>query len=75
MYRERKCSVSQHGCYVVGYGPQIKTLYLQFKMYVVANKSGCWALGWSLGGSTDMYDVDIRIPWMTLCYDRCHWFS
>ena len=26
MYRERKCSVSEHGCYVVCYGPQIKTI-------------------------------------------------
>ena len=47
MYRERKCSVSQRGCYVVGYGPQIKTLHLQFKVYVVAN---CWLIQvWMLG--------------------------
>ena len=31
----------------------------------------------SLGVSTDLHDVDVNVisvPWMTLCYDICHWF-
>ena len=54
-------------------------------IYLIQVKS--WVLVWlnasevviymSLGVSTDLHDVDVninRVPWMTLCYDRCRWF-